>query len=141
MQKLPFHILRVGIGITFLWIGVLILQNPEGWANLIQPWAALLLPFSPVNVLWATGFFDIALGFLLFINFQIKIASFLAVLHLFSVLLVSGIDAVTVRDIGLLAGAFALFFSTISKNPNEKDQDKDRDGRGDWTMKKRNSKI
>lgn len=115
MQKLPFHILRIGMGATFLWIGILIVQNPEGFSTMIRPWAVSLLPISPVTLLEGTGFFDIAVGLLLLLNFQTKVASFLAALHLFSVLLVSGINAVTVRDIGLLAGTVALFFGPLPK--------------------------
>jgi hypothetical protein len=33
MIKTSFHILRVGLAITFLWIGVLIFKNPESWGG------------------------------------------------------------------------------------------------------------
>ena len=101
------------MGITFLWIGFLIIKNPEGWVSFINPWVVSLLPISPRDLLLGTGFFDIVVGLLLLINYQVKIASFLAALHLFLILLVSGINAVTVRNIGLLAGAAALFFNVF----------------------------
>jgi len=46
MKVSAFHILRVGVAITFLWIGVLILREPEAWGFYLQPWAVDLLPIS-----------------------------------------------------------------------------------------------
>jgi len=40
MDKASFHILRIGLAVTFLWIGVLILRNPEAWGGYMRPWAA-----------------------------------------------------------------------------------------------------
>ncbi|MEK7519589.1 MAG: hypothetical protein AAB565_02310 [Patescibacteria group bacterium] len=115
MQNLPFHILRIGIGLTFVWIGFLILKNPESWAGLIQSWVISLLSISPLNLIWGVGVFDIAIGSFLLLNYQVKIASFLAALHLFLILLVSGINTITVRNIGLLAGSLALLLSNFSQ--------------------------
>jgi uncharacterized membrane protein YkgB len=33
MKKTSYHILRVGVAITFLWIGVLIFKQPEAWGG------------------------------------------------------------------------------------------------------------
>ena len=33
MNRTSFHILRVGLAVTFLWIGILILKNPEAWGG------------------------------------------------------------------------------------------------------------
>ena len=108
MNSYAFHVLRVGLAITFLWIGVLIFQDPVGWAGFIRPWAADILLASPEKVIIATAVLDILIGFLLLVDFLTFWASLLASLHLVAVLAVSGIDAITVRDIGLLAGALAL---------------------------------
>ncbi|MBI1866493.1 MAG: hypothetical protein HYS02_01865 [Candidatus Staskawiczbacteria bacterium] len=44
MKKTAFHFLRVGLAVTFLWVGVLIFKNPDGWSGYLQPWAMGLLP-------------------------------------------------------------------------------------------------
>ena len=108
MKTGSFHVLRVGMAITFLWVGILILQSPEAWAGFIKPWVADLLITTPEKTMIGTAIFDIVVGFLLLIDFWAFWTSVLAVIHLFLVLIVSGIDAITVRDIGLLAGALAL---------------------------------
>lgn len=104
-----FHILRVGIAITFLWIGILILKEPTSWGGFIQPWAMKLLPFSLKEAMIGAAIFDIIIGFLLLIDYKTWIAAFLGSLHLVVVLMVSGINAITIRDIGLLAGALGIF--------------------------------
>lgn len=112
MNQNAYTILRVGLAITFLWIGLLILKNPEAWGGYISPWASALLPVPIIQVMIGTALFDIVIGFLLLIDFAMPIASFLAAFHLVVVLLVSGINAVTVRDVGLFSGALALFMQS-----------------------------
>ncbi|MCH7883101.1 DoxX family membrane protein [Patescibacteria group bacterium] len=115
MKTYGFHILRVGMAITFLWIGVLIFQSPEAWAGFIQPWARDLLPISPRTALIATAIFDLTIGGFLLIDVFTWLASLLGAIHLASILAVSGIDAITVRDIGLLS---AMIFLSVTSWPH-----------------------
>lgn len=108
MKSSSYHILRVGLAITFLWIGILIFKEPENWGTFIQPWAAGLLPVSLKSAMIATAILDITIGFLLLIDFYVWLAAFVGAIHLIIVLTVSGINAITVRDIGLLAAAIVL---------------------------------
>lgn len=108
MKNSAIHILRVGLGITFLWIAVLILYQPEGWGRLIQPWALSLLPVSLKTAMIQTAILDILVGFFLLIDRFTLIAAGLAFLHLITVITTVGINAGTVRDIGLAASALAL---------------------------------
>ena len=110
------HILRVGIAITFLWIGILILKDPEAWAGLMQPWLADLIIIPLYWAMVATAFLDIVVGTLLLIDYYIWLAALVGSIHLVSVLLVVGINALTIRDIGLLAATLALFVSSLPPN-------------------------
>lgn len=113
MKKTSFHIARVGLAITFLWIGVLIIRQPEAWGGYLQPWAAGLLPLPLEQAMWGTAFLDIAIGVLLLIDWKTWLAAFLAAVHLVIVLAVSGITDITVRDIGLLAAASAVLVEVL----------------------------
>lgn len=113
MNLASFHILRVGIAITFLWIGILIFQNPEAWGGYLQPWAEELLPIPIERVMLGTAIFDIVVGFLLLVDYLTFFAAAVAATHLIIVLAVSGINPITIRDVGLLAGALALVASTF----------------------------
>lgn len=111
MKTSAFHILRVGVAITFLWIGILIFREPEAWGGYLEPWTANLLPVSLKEAMIGTALLDIAIGFLLLIDILTWLAALLGVLHLVIVLTVSGINAITIRDIGLLAALLALMIT------------------------------
>ena len=113
MRKTAFHILRVGLGITFVWIGVLIFKEPQAWGGYLEPWAAGLLPVPLEQAMAGTAILDIAIGFLLLTDWFTWLAALIGTFHLVVVLAVSGMTDITVRDIGLLAGALALLTDSL----------------------------
>jgi len=113
MKKTSFHFLRVGLAITFLWIGILIFKNPESWGGYLQQWAAGLLPIPLEQAMIGTAILDIVIGFFLLIDFLTWLAAFVGAVHLIIVLTVSGITDITVRDIGLLAAALAIMIDSL----------------------------
>lgn len=118
MRAASFHILRVGMAITFLWIGILILKDPQGWGGYMQPWLVNLLPFPLRHIMLSTAILDITIGALLLIDFLTWQAALIGSLHLVIVLIASGINAITVRDLGLLAGCLSLFIAKYNKIPD-----------------------
>lgn len=108
-----FHILRVGLGITFLWVSVLIFKEPGAWGLMIQPWAAGLLPLPLEQAMLGTALLDAVIGILLLTDVFTWLAALLGAMHLAIVLTVAGIDTITSRDIGLLAGALALLVDSL----------------------------
>lgn len=112
MSSSSFHILRVGIGITFLWVGILILRDPEAWGGLLQPWASGLIGGSLTQAMIGTAILDVTVGGLLLVNVFVWPAALLGALHLVIVLTTVGINAITFRDIGLLAATVALTVHT-----------------------------
>ena len=115
MNRAAYHILRVGLAMTFLWVGVLILRDPEGWGSLLQPWAANLLMQPLRTAMLETAALDFVIGFLLLVDLWTPIAGALAALHLVVVLVVTGIQEITVRDIGLLAASIAVMVNVYTK--------------------------
>ena len=114
-MKYTKTVLRVGLGITFLWIGALILQNPEAWGGFIQPWAKNLMPVSVVTAMRGTGILDLLIGMMLISNALVWVAALVGAIHLVMVLATTGLNPVTVRDIGLLGAAIALTMMTWPK--------------------------
>jgi uncharacterized membrane protein len=115
MRKTSFHLLRVGLAITFLWIGVLIFKDPEAWGGYVAPWALGLLPLPLAQAMMGTAMLDIAIGALLLVDILTSLAALVGAIHLIVVLAVSGITDITVRDIGLLAGVLALAIDSVPK--------------------------
>ena len=116
MKPSSYHILRVGMAITFIWVGVLILKDPAAWGGLISVWAEKLLPGPIEQVMLSTAILDIVIGAMLLLDFWVWIAGFLVSAHLAVVLVTTGITAITVRDIGLLTGGLALMASSTPPN-------------------------
>lgn len=113
MNKASFHILRVGLAITFLWIGVLIFKQPEAWGGYLMPWAAGLLPIPIEQAMIGTAVLDIVIGIFLLFDYFVWLAALAGIIHLIIVLAVSGITDITVRDIGILAATAALMGSSL----------------------------
>ena len=113
MKKISYHILRIGLAITFLWIGILIFKNPIGWSTYIEPWAAKLIPGSLVNAMLETAVLDMLVGIFLLFDIFTWLAALVGFLHIMIVLISCGITDVTVRDIGLLGAVLALAIETL----------------------------
>lgn len=96
------------LGLVFLWIGVDILRHPDAWIGFLPQ----TIPFGLARetALKLNGIFDIALGAALFLKFWPKISAFLAAVHIVTILITQKIDAVLIRDVGLLGMSLALFF-------------------------------
>lgn len=120
MKKTSFHILRVGLAITFLWIGVLIFKNPESWGGYLEPWAVNLLPIPLNQAMVGTAILDIIIGTLLLTDILIWFAGLVGAVHLIVVLTVSGITDITVRDIGILAGLLAIIIDSLPQSIRNK---------------------
>lgn len=113
MKTKGFHLLRIGLGVTFLWIGILVFRDPGAWGSYLQPWAVELL-FTPLReAMIGTAILDIVIGGLLLVDYLTWVAAALASIHLIIVLVTSGITDITVRDIGLLAAALALLVEAL----------------------------
>lgn len=113
MKKISHQVLRIGLGITFLWIGILIFKNPAAWGALVQPWAAKLIPGSLMSAMIGTAVLDMVVGILLLCNVFTWLAALLGFLHILIVLITCGITDITVRDIGLLSAIFVLAIETL----------------------------
>ena len=112
-SSVAYHILRIGLGITFLWIGVLIFRSPEFWGGFLQPWAIDLLPVPLHEAMIGTAIVDILIGVAILINIGVWIAALIGSIHLAVILATTGITEITVRDIGLLGGMVALFWTNL----------------------------
>lgn len=105
---LPYLFLRWGLGITFIWIGIDIFRNPQNWIGFLPN----QVPFDIARegALRAGGFFDVAIGILLIVRFMPKIVGLLASIHLLGIIIMNSLDAVIIRDVGLLGASMAILF-------------------------------
>lgn len=109
MKHASYHILRIGLGITFLWIGILIIQNPSAWFNYLLPWSKSLLDGWATHIMYVIAGLDLLIGLLLLVDTMIWLVALIGILHLFMALLATGITALTVHDIALIAALIAIY--------------------------------
>lgn len=101
-------VLRIGIGIVFLWFGLTNLFNPESLIGYL-PKFAQSLPIEPLSILLLTGIFEVVFGLLLLIGLFTRLSSFLLFLHLLIIIIGLGYNDIAVRDFGLALATFAIF--------------------------------
>ena len=109
-------ILRLTLGITFLWIGFLIFKHPDAWAQFLQDYFVKILPFSTIALMTFTAYLDMAIGVLFLLNLFTPYVGLVGTIHMIAVLISSGITDVTVRDIAIGGACFALFLLTKEKS-------------------------
>lgn len=112
MNSRALLVLRIGLGITFIWIGTLIVQEPESWAGLIRTELTPFIPIDPATMMLDTGIFDIVIGLLLIFGVWLWAAGLLAALHMLTVVLTIYVSDTTARDIGLMAAGFAVMLAS-----------------------------
>jgi len=102
----------MGLGVTFVLTGLLILSSKDRWVHMLPAWFASRLS-STRGFMIVTAITDITLGVWLLTGIFTAVAAILAAIHLLAVLIISGKHEFheVYRDIGLLFAAVALVFS------------------------------
>lgn len=115
IQKLdPTWALRLGLGLMFLYSGSSLFYTPEQWYGFAPQWFSdAISSIISFNVyLRIQGIGEFLVGLLMLAWFSgttgVRIASVLATLEMAGILLFTGVDLITFRDIGLLGAAIAL---------------------------------
>jgi len=102
----PYLFLRIGLGLTFIYIGVDILRHPDMWIGYVPN--ETMFGFARETLLRFGGLLDLVIGMLLLVKVLPKVASWLAVLHLIGIFTLNEIDGVLARNLGLLGAAIAI---------------------------------
>ncbi|GIW67662.1 MAG: hypothetical protein KatS3mg096_530 [Candidatus Parcubacteria bacterium] len=112
MENYGKLILRVGLGIVFLYFGISQLIYPQRWIDLIPEVKFIYMnDIFKQKIVLMNGVFDCLIGICFVLGLFIKIVSLLATLHLISIFLFSlGFNPSGFRDLGLALASLALFF-------------------------------
>lgn len=110
----PDLVLRTGLGLVFVYAGIMSFLSPENWIGFVPQWVGNIV--SPELFLSIHAGFEIILGLALITGIFLPAASLIAFLDMFALLIFYGIDEVTFRDIGVLAAAIALYLITFEKS-------------------------
>ncbi len=107
MSNKAKFLLRLGLAFVFAYAGIAALMSPTSWVGYVPQWVSGFV--SPETFLLLHSIFELALAAAILFKIKPKIAYALAALDLLAILIFSGIDAVTFRDVGLFFLAFALW--------------------------------
>ncbi|MDP3727742.1 MAG: hypothetical protein Q8R35_03855 [bacterium] len=114
-QKInPVWPLRIGLGLMFVYSGTGLIRQPLDWQGFLPPWfgdlVSRVLPLPTYLAVQGTGELILAAIFLLpFVPLMaVRLAAVAAALEFSGILLFTGLDLITFRDIGLLGAAVAL---------------------------------
>lgn len=108
IDELAYTILRLSLGVTFLFTGYFILKHTKEWTGFIKPWAEKLLPVSKESAMKTTAYYDLFNGLWLLSGIFTWWAALFAALHMIQVLVIAGVDDTTYRDIAILGASIAL---------------------------------
>jgi len=109
-------ILRISLGISYVYSGYDLFVNPKGWLWAVPQWFSQLLTNAGIPVdtyLQLQGVSELVLAALFFAWFfgkwSLRIAAAVSAIEIAAILTFVGIDLVTFRDIPILGASLALF--------------------------------
>jgi len=117
LQKISaVWILRISLGISYVYSGYDLFVNPKGWIWAVPQWFSQLLTNAGISVdtyLQLQGISELLLAVLFFAWFLgkwgLRIAAAVSAIEIAAILIFVGIDLVTFRDIPILGASLALF--------------------------------
>ena len=125
----PEWILRITLGVMYLYSGQDLIRHPTSWTQFIPFWLRELMGqvLAVPRYIQIQGAVEIILGLTLLAWFLrpaiVKLASLLASIEFLAILILallpwSGANfLITFRDIGLLGASFALYLLFLRQNP------------------------
>lgn len=115
MKDYGILIIRIFLGIVFLYFGVSQILYPEKWIDFLPEFLANIIPnmndIFKSRIILLNGLFDCLIGLFFMVGFWLKFVSILAFLHLIGIFIFSlGFTPSGMRDLGLAGASLSLFF-------------------------------
>lgn len=121
----PVWVLRLGLGLMYLYSGYDLFANPQHWYGFVPKWLSqAVLAVGPIELyLKLQGIGELIIGLLFLAWFAgrwvVRVAAVLATIEMVLILIFVGIDPITFRDIGLLGAAAALLILSFESRTVE----------------------
>jgi hypothetical protein len=106
----------------YLYSGLDLIFRPQHWYGFVPQWfSRFVLEFTSVDVyLKLQGVVEVAFALVLLLWFLpkslVRIVAALSALEMLAILVFTGLDPITFRDLGLLGASAALFVSVSRSN-------------------------
>ncbi len=113
MKEAAPAVLRIGLALVFLWFGFTQLGDTGMWEQLIPTSITGMTGLSAATLVTFNGAFEVVFGLCLLFGFFTRVSSLLLALHMISITMAVGFNAIGVRDFGLSMAAIALFMMGV----------------------------
>ncbi len=104
--------IRMGLTVVFLWFGIDKMFNPQHWLGAWTPPGLITsitkFGLNGVQLIYTFGIFEILIALSLASNVFSKLFSTLAIIFLIAILVMSGFNETTIKDIGLIGALLAI---------------------------------
>lgn len=120
----PLWSLRLGLGLMYIYSGYDLFYHPKSWLWAVPPWfgSAISPVISIDNFIRFQGTIEFLVALLLLAWFSgiwgVRAAAIFSTLEMAAILLLTGIDPITFRDIGLLGASSALLILSFREGGN-----------------------
>ena len=95
-------ILRLSLGLTYLWSGIDIIRHPALWVGWFPVWLTNVSPLKETPLLMIQAVTQLIIAAMLLIGMRVRWIAGLSVFFFTAILLCAGQYVITFRDIGLL---------------------------------------
>ena len=106
-------ITRISLSLVFLWFSVSQFINAEMWTGFLPNF--LSSASNPQIFIYINASFELVFGIFMLLGIFTRLSAFLLSLHLFSICLALGYNAIAIRDLGLAFATFAVFMNGNDK--------------------------
>ena len=113
-KKMASLALRFGLAATYIYSGLSLILEPAAWLAYVPVWFVDILPVGILPYLQFQGILELLLAAAFISGILLRPAAFLSALEMLLILVLSGVDGVTFRDLAILGGSLAVFFSTFN---------------------------
>ncbi len=110
-HKYSSLILRAGLSFVFLWFGFNQIMDQSSWTSLIPSFVTGLTGLTAKTVVIFNGVFEVVMAVLLVLGVRVRIVASLLFLHMVAIIGDLGLNAIAVRDIGLMFALLSIAFT------------------------------
>ena len=101
-------ILRLGLAALFLWFGFSQIFDGLHWVSWVPAWAVSFFHLPPAMLVLLNGAFEVIAGGMFALGIFVRPVALLLGGHLALIIFGIGLNAIGVRDFGLMMATFAL---------------------------------
>ena len=103
-------VVRIGIGLCILWFGAQMFIDTDSWSSYIPEYAMSLTGLDAITLTYINGVFETVVSLALILGVFVRPMALVMTTHIALIAVDLGYNQIAIRDWGLAAAAFGIFF-------------------------------